>query len=95
MELTYHSLAEIEAAEAARFYESQLAGLGGDFCVAFDAAISSILADPLRLALIDEVTRVYRMKRFPFGIYYRVETDTVRILAIKHHRRHPDAWKDR
>jgi hypothetical protein len=29
------------------------------------------------------------LKRFPFGLYFRVAEDVIRILTVKHHRRHP------
>jgi hypothetical protein len=35
------------------------------------------------------------MPRFPYAIYYRVLPDHVRILAFKHHSRHPDYWRYR
>lgn len=95
MQVTYHPLAESEATQAAEFYESRLSGLGRAFRAEVDVAIESILADPHRLPLFDEETRMYLMKRFPFGVYYRIEKYTVRVLAIKHHRRRPDAWRGR
>jgi hypothetical protein len=33
--------------------------------------------------------RRFLMPRFPFGIYYRLADDELRILVVKHHRRHP------
>ena len=33
--------------------------------------------------------------RFPYAVYYRVFPDHIRILAFKHHSRHPDYWRYR
>jgi len=35
------------------------------------------------------------MPRFPYAIYYRVLPDHLRILAYKHHSRHPNHWRYR
>ena len=35
------------------------------------------------------------MPRFPYAIYYRVLPDQLRVLAFKHHSRHPDYWRYR
>ena len=45
------SLAELDAADAAVWYESQLAGLGGDFLDEVEAAFSSLEHDALQHAV--------------------------------------------
>ena len=47
------------------------------------------------LTLVDTGIRRCLMRRFPYGIYCRVEADEIRILVVKHHSRHPDYWKER
>ena len=37
--------------------------------------------------------RIYTMARFPFAVYYRLHDDELRILVVKHHKRHPDYWR--
>jgi hypothetical protein len=43
---------------------------------------------------IREIRR-FVMRKFPYGIYYRVQGDALRVLVIKHHKRHPDYGMDR
>jgi hypothetical protein len=50
---------------------------------------------PLRWAPIRDDLRRVLLQRFPFGIYYRVEDQELRVLIVKHHRRHPDYGMDR
>jgi toxin ParE1/3/4 len=95
MKLTYHSEAEAEFLEAARFYERQTEGLGDRFLHELDAAIESIKIAPDRCRVVSGDVRRYVMRQFPYGIYYRVQDDELRILVIKHHSRHPDYGKDR
>jgi len=35
------------------------------------------------------------MRRFPYSIVYRVETEKVFVLAVAHLRRRPLYWRDR
>ena len=69
--------------------------LGGQFLDAADRAISVIQEAPERWRIIEKDVRHYLMPRFPFTILYRVLSDHLRILAFKHHSRHPDYWRYR
>ncbi|HET6424663.1 MAG TPA: type II toxin-antitoxin system RelE/ParE family toxin [Planctomycetaceae bacterium] len=95
MQLIYHPHAEAELIESAQYYEQQLNGLGADFLETIDAAILTIEDAPTRWAIVESNVRRYILPRFPFAIYYRVLPDALRILAIKHHSRHPDYWRYR
>ncbi|HZW30620.1 MAG TPA: type II toxin-antitoxin system RelE/ParE family toxin [Isosphaeraceae bacterium] len=90
-----HPDAEAELLEAAWFYEKRVSGLGGRFLHEFDAAIQTIQAAPDRWRIVGGEIRRYVMRKFPYGVYSRVQGDTLRILVIKHHKRHPDYGKDR
>ena len=92
MQLTYHPEAEAELIEAARFYEQRLPSLGTQFLDAVESAIRIIQNAPKQCRVIEADVRLYLMPRFPFGIYYRVLPDQLRILTIKHHSRHSDSW---
>jgi plasmid stabilization system protein ParE len=89
MRVVYHSAVEAELIESARFYEQKLSGLGRRFLDEFDAAVQQISAAPHCWHPVDSVRRRFLMPRFPFGIYYRLADDELRILVVKHHRRHP------
>ena len=93
MRVTYHPDAEAELIEAAKFYEQRIATLGVQFLDAVDQAIRLIAKEPERWQIIELNVRRYLMPRFPFAIYYRVLGEEVRVLAFKHHSRHPDYWR--
>lgn len=95
MLLIYHPEAETDLIEAAHFYEQRVPLLGAQFLDAADLAIASILEAPHRWSIIEEGVRQYLMPRFPYSIYYRVLPDHIRILAFKHHSRHPGYWRNR
>ena len=95
MRLIYHPDAETELIEAAQYYEHRVATLGVQFLDAADQAVSIILDAPERWRIIERDVRSYLMPRFPYAIYYRALSDQVRVLAFKHHSRHPDYWRYR
>ena len=95
MRLIYHPEAEAELVDAAEYYEERLPGLGAEFLEAVDAGADVVLSDPLRAAVCGQEIRRHLLKRFPYALYYRVGTEEIRVLAVKHHSRHPDYWKHR
>ena len=95
MRLIYHPEAEAELVDAAEYYEKQLSGLGAEFLDAVDAAVDVVVSDPPRHASCGQGVRRYLLQRFPYALYYRAGAEEIRILAVKHHSRHPDYWKNR
>lgn len=95
MRLIYHPDAEAELIAAAQYYESCVTTLGVQFLDEADSSVSMILEAPERWKIIEEDVRYYLMPHFPYAIYYRIFFDHVRILAFKHHSRHPDYWRYR
>lgn len=93
--MRYHPEAEAEIVRAARYYEERVEGLGARFLCEFAATATRILEAPKRWRLLEGDIRRCLVRRFPYGIYYRVDADEVRILVVKHHSRHPDYWKER
>jgi plasmid stabilization system protein ParE len=91
----FHPEAEEEMREAARWYETQSAGLGQAFLDAVDAAAARIAANPEAFGFAGPGIRRHLVRRFPFGILYQVEPDRIYILAIAHGRRKPNYWRDR
>jgi plasmid stabilization system protein ParE len=87
--------AEEDLADAATWYESQQPGLGKQFLDEVLTALSTIADMPLGYAVIYRNTRRAWMRRFPFGIFYQVESDGVIVIAIIHGSRHPRRWQGR
>jgi len=95
MRVLYHPEAEREVIEAALFYSGKVPNLGSEFLDEIDSAVQNIRSDPTRLPIIEDDIRVYLVPRFPYGIYYRVESEEIRILIVRHHSRDPDYGIDR
>jgi plasmid stabilization system protein ParE len=87
--------AEEDLEEAATWYEAQRSGLGQQFLDEVVKALVTIAEMPLGYSVVYRNTRRAWMRRFPFGIFYRVESDGVIVIAIIHGSRHPRHWKGR
>ena len=87
--------AERDLAEAYGWYEARVPGLGSDFLLSIDAALSSIQRTPKMYRIVYENVRRALVRRFPYGIFYMVEEDRIVVLGILHARRDPKTWQDR
>ena len=97
MSLAFHPEANLELAKAADWYEDQSFGLGNRFLAATNQADSIIQSDPARFPSVDGAIRVFRMKVYPYKIFYTYDqlSKTVYVFAVSHHRRRPDYWLGR
>ncbi len=93
--ILFHPAARIELLQARKWYDAQRAGLGEDLARTVDAAISRIGKHPDLYPEVEVGVRRAALPRFPYGRFYRVELDTIRILALFHHRRDPSVWRGR
>ena len=95
MTLWYHPAAMIDAMEATLYYDQQEPGLGRRFERALESAERAIVEAPERWPRHMAQTRRYRLKRFPYGVVYRVQRDTIGIFAVMHLHRKPGYWVSR
>lgn len=81
--------------EAARFYEQRRAGLGFDFLAEVERSIARMREYPEAGRPIRGGTRRRLLRRFPYGLLYRLDADEIVIVAVMHLRRRPDYWRNR
>lgn len=87
--------AEQDLADAAAWYERHREGLGHEFLDEVLAMLVSIAETPLIYSDVHRNAKRAIIRRFPFGIYFRVENETIIVLAVMHASRHPRRWKSR
>ena len=75
--------------EAFAWYNRQAAGLGREFLDELDRALRRALAFPLSYPEVDPGIRRCRLARFPYGVIYGVDGDTLVIVAVAHSHRQP------
>lgn len=91
----FNQAALLEYQEAAEWYRDRSFQAAERFINEVETAIQEICADPERYQPIGEGVRVFRLKRFPFRIYYLLEPDILTVYAVMHERRRPDYWRGR
>lgn len=97
MTFDFHPEAREEFHDAAHWYEDRSLYAGDRFVSVVRAAVNAILADPLRYQSVGEGVRVFRLKKFPFRLYYSFDeaAQFVCIYAVMHEKRRPDYWRER
>jgi plasmid stabilization system protein ParE len=87
--------AESDLKEIYKWYESCQKGLGGDFKYCIEETINKLKQTPQTYPTVHKNIRRAFIRRFPFGIFYLVENNSIIVLAILHPRRDPRKWKER
>jgi plasmid stabilization system protein ParE len=92
MKLIYHRLVQREVNEAMRWYEDRREDLGNDFFIKLSAALEQISSHPESHGfwLGSKTVRRVRLKRFPYAVLYEIRPTTIRILCVRHDKRHPN-----
>jgi toxin ParE1/3/4 len=90
MRAEYHPLTTSDLNHAVTYYNRQDAGLGDELRDEIYEAIERVLATPAQFSIVSKGIRRCLGHRFPYAILFRVVSeDTLRVLVIRHHRRHP------
>ena len=88
--LIVRSRAEQDLAEASLWYEGRAPGTGAYFVRCVDAAISLIIRQPQAGPVYFQQFRRVLVPRFPFGIFYSIESEAIIVHAVLHLSREPD-----
>jgi toxin ParE1/3/4 len=70
--------------QAAKWYEKRLIGLGREFVSEVETVIARIEENPLLYQPIHRDVRRAVVRRFPYGVFYRIDQDEVIVFAIVH-----------
>ncbi len=94
-EIEFHKDADEEMKATAGYYEERVTGLGVDFLNEIEQGLNRIRQFPLVWPIYEGEYRRYLLKRFPYGLIYRIDIEKIFITAVAHLRREPGYWKDR
>ncbi len=73
--------------------KEQCRGIG--FADEIDTAIAAIELNPEEWPSYDHGTRHYLLRRYPFGVVYRIEAARILVVAVAHGHRRPGYWASR
>jgi plasmid stabilization system protein ParE len=87
--------AELELTDAARYYaQSGGEDLGLALIEEFESALRLLCEQP-QLGAPWRHSRRLPLSRFPFSVIYYTNGDSLRVIALAHHRRKPQYWSGR
>ena len=78
-----------EAKDAANWYDERREGLGEEFLADVQAVADCLRDHPARWPVLHGDVRCARMSRFPYKLYYRVDSQAIVILRCRHTARRP------
>ena len=87
--------AEHDLSEASIWYQQQQPGLGHEFLDEVLSTLQSIQDRPIIYPVVYRETRRALTKRFPFCVFYQIQSDTIIVFAILHASRNPYRWRER
>lgn len=87
--------ARAELLEGIKFYHKRGGNLGAEFLAEVQRASAQVSQMPSAGSPDAFGVRRTLLRRFPYSVMYRVETERVYVLALMHQRRNPGYWQDR
>jgi plasmid stabilization system protein ParE len=93
--LRFDGAAERELNEAVDFYDAESRALGDALLAEVERALAQVLAFPEAAEPLRDGVRRRLLHTFPYSLFYSVQAQEVRILAVAHQRRRPFYWEDR
>lgn len=84
--------AQINIREAAVWYEQRETGLGRRFVAEIRQSLKAISKTPLRFPLVENGIHRLLLHRFPYAVYFLLESDRVIVIAVLHQHRAPQTY---
>lgn len=87
--------AENDIREAFLWYEDQKENLGSTFENLVNKAVDSIQSNPLKTQVRYGNTRVFFLRKFPYGIHFQINENHILIVAVFHTSKDSEKWQSR
>jgi len=95
MEVVYHPLVQQDVAEVLAYYHKVSERLANEFHDELRSMINEASENPLKFPPVEQGFRRVNLKRFPYHVLYEVRPDEIRVMLVRHHKRHPRYGLDR
>jgi plasmid stabilization system protein ParE len=93
--VVYLPEAEDDIAYVHAAYELQRTGLGDQFLESLRKQIDRVESNPYLYGILKGDVRATPLRRFPYIVYYRIQTADVLVIAVLHGRRSSRVWQRR
>ncbi|MGH8556564.1 MAG: type II toxin-antitoxin system RelE/ParE family toxin [Methylococcales bacterium] len=84
-----------EFEEASARYEAQRPSLGMEFIAEIERCVALVADQPEMYAVIHKDVRRVTVRRFPYSVHFRAESDRIVVLCVFHGSRDPALWQRR
>jgi plasmid stabilization system protein ParE len=85
--------AEFDA--AINWYNAKRTELGDELMIEVQQVLDDIAEQPERYPIVDDDVREAPVHRFPYCVYYRVESNAIVVISVFHTARNPEIWQRR
>ncbi len=90
MRAVFHPWVFSDLAKVMEYYERvATCALADDFYDEFRRFVTVAMERPESFSIRERDIRRVNLRRFPYHFLFRIVGDSVRILVVRHHRRHP------
>ena len=87
--------ARAEVLDAADWYKAHAPVAAEWFVIEVETVVARIAENPLQFPVVFKDLRRARLRRFPYGLFFRVEEAGAHVLACFHSNREPRRWQGR
>ena len=91
----FSQAARTELLAAQAWYEREAPGLGRRFRNEVDAVVERLTDNPQHFPVVFKNVRRARTRRFPYALFFVIQTDVLFVIACFHSSRNPTRWQRR
>jgi plasmid stabilization system protein ParE len=95
MQVVFTPAARAELVDAQDWYEGKHPGLGTRFREEVEATVLRLQESPHHFPIVFRDVHRARLRKFPYGLFFRVEISALVVIACFHASRDPRRWERR
>lgn len=89
MKVGYHPAVQKDVNRILRRYDKVSSRLGDEFWEELKNHVAAAAENPLRFHRFVADLRRANLKRFPYHFLFRILSDRIRVIAVRHHKQNP------
>jgi len=94
-DVRFHPEAQAEYQAALAWYQARSPQTAARFEAEMERLVQAVSANPRMFPVYDDDQRYAMLGRFPYSVVYRMQPDSVHVVAVAHSRRAAGYWRGR
>jgi toxin ParE1/3/4 len=90
MEVGYHPLVKADVLRIQQYYHGISRRLANEFEEELRETVRKAASNPLRSHMVERGFRRVNLGRFPYHILYEIKGELLRVMIVRHNKRHPN-----